>query len=111
MRLKSWFLEYIVPSFYLIIYLNIFRKVNEKMKEKRMDQRCKADRVVVDGNWDYMWPHQIEKTLAITSNKKLTSVDTSTEEASEIVLEFLCFSLHEKVKFCFMIVSCESVVH
>ena len=28
-----------------------------------MDQRCKADKVLVDGNWeDYMWPHQIDKT-------------------------------------------------
>ena len=28
-----------------------------------MQQRCKADKVVVDGNWEgYMWPHQIDKT-------------------------------------------------
>ena len=33
----------------------LIRKVNKKMKDKEMDQRCKADRVVVDGNWDYMW--------------------------------------------------------
>ena len=27
-----------------------------------MDQRCKADRVLGNGNWeDYMWPHQIDK--------------------------------------------------
>ena len=26
--------------------LNFFRKVNEQMKEKRMDQRCKADGVL-----------------------------------------------------------------
>merc|ERR550532_3475165 len=42
--------------------LEIEKKVNEKMKEKRMDQRCKADRVLGNGNWeDYMWPHQIDK--------------------------------------------------
>ena len=41
----------------------VFRKVNEKMKKKGMNQRCKADRVVVEGNWeDYMWPHQVDKT-------------------------------------------------
>ncbi len=33
------------------------------MKEKRMDQRCKADKVLGNGNWeDYMWPHWIDKT-------------------------------------------------
>ena len=63
-----------------------------------MDQRCKVDRVVVEGNWDYMWPHQIEKTPAIPFNKKL---DMSTEKASKIVLEFLCFSIDEKVRFRF----------
>ena len=33
------------------------------MKEKGMKQRCKVDKVIVDGNWeDYMWPHPIDKT-------------------------------------------------
>ena len=28
-----------------------------------MKQRCKADKVLVDRNWeDFMWPHQIDKT-------------------------------------------------
>ena len=32
------------------------------MKEKGWMQRCMADRVVIDGNWeDYMWPHPIDK--------------------------------------------------
>ena len=40
-----------------------FRKVNEKMKNKGMEQRCTAIRVLGNGNWeDYMWPHQIDKT-------------------------------------------------
>ena len=68
------------------------------MKEKGMDQRCTAHRVVVDGNWDYMWPHQIEKTPAIPFNKKL---DMTTKEASDIALEFLCFFINEKVRFRF----------
>ena len=50
------------------IFIDFSRKVNKKMKEKGMNQRCMAHRVVVDGNWeDYMWPHQIDKTSRLDS--------------------------------------------
>ena len=33
-----------------------------------MDQRCKTDKVIGNGNWeDYMWPHQIDKTPRLDS--------------------------------------------
>ena len=42
--------------------------MNEKMKEMKMNQRCTAHRIVVEGNWDeYMWPHQIDKTPTLDS--------------------------------------------
>jgi len=42
--------------------LEIEKKVNEKMSEKKMEQKITATRVVGNGNWeDYMWPHQIDK--------------------------------------------------
>ena len=34
------------------------------MTEKKMAQKITATRVVGNGNWeDYMWPHQIDKTV------------------------------------------------
>ena len=33
------------------------------MKEKKITQRCKDDKVSGTGNWEnYMWPHQLDKT-------------------------------------------------
>ena len=35
------------------------------MKESKMTQRCKDDKVPGNGNWEnYMWPHQLDKTTA-----------------------------------------------
>ena len=41
----------------------IGRKVNDKMNEVGMEQKCVSIKEEGNGNWkEYMWPHQINKT-------------------------------------------------
>ena len=47
----------------VMVLLICCRKVNQKMKEENMKQRCIAIKEVGNGLWkDYMWPHQLDKT-------------------------------------------------
>ena len=68
-----------------------------------MDQRCKADRVLGNGNWeDYMWPHQIEKTplldpevLSFLKRLNLSKL-TGTFENEEVLTMGILFKLNDE---------------
>ena len=55
------------------------------MKEKGVDQRCTTIKVLGNGNWEeYMWPHQIDKTVEPVDKKKTKQPAVTTQNINTV---------------------------
>ena len=55
------------------------------MSEKKMSQKIIATRVVGNGNWkNYMWPHQIDKTVEPVDKKKTKQPAVTTQNINTV---------------------------